>query len=492
MLGEYAGKNYEKHLNDSKDWVHVGKRDRYAKEKTKEDIYDAMESLEYEINTLHTTSGQTPFISLGFGLGKNWLEREIQRAILKVRTKGLGTERRSAIFPKIIFTLKDGLNLKPEDPNYDIKQLALECQSKRVYPDILNYDKTVDLLGHFISPMGCRSFPQALEGDNELGREGRLNLGVNTLNLPRVALENQGDIKGFWKLLDKRAELMFDAMAYTIERVKEATPEMAPILYQEGVLGKRLKKDEEVDEVFKDKNATISFGFIGLHETVAVYYGLDWQDNPEAKEFSLDIMKHIQAKIDKKNKTSTYHYSGYSTPSESLTDRTCRLDREKFGLIEGITDKDFYTNSFHMDVEKEISPFEKIDFEKDYLPYTGGGFINYVETVSLKNNLQALEALWDYSYDKVAYFGVNQPIDKCFECNFEGEFDSTASGFKCPDCGNQDPETCDVVKRLCGYLGNPQARPMIHGRHKEIISRVKHQSEDREMAMEQKDKLKNQ
>ncbi|MEX3611082.1 anaerobic ribonucleoside-triphosphate reductase [Rothia sp. LK2588] len=164
----------------------------------------------------------------------------------------------------------------------------------------------------------------------------------------------------------------------------------------------------------------------------------------------------------------------YSTPSESLTDRFCRLDRQRFGAIENITDKDYYTNSYHYDVRKKVTPFQKLDFEKDYPFYASGGFIHYCEYPKMTHNLQALEAVWDYAYDRVGYLGTNAAIDRCFECGFEGEFNPTAAGFCCPDCGNTDPETCDVVKRTCGYLGNPMKRPMVHGRHEEIASRVNH------------------
>jgi ribonucleoside-triphosphate reductase len=172
-----------------------------------------------------------------------------------------------------------------------------------------------------------------------------------------------------------------------------------------------------------------------------------------------------------------YHFSVYSTPSESLTDRFCRLDTEKFGEVENITDKEYYTNSFHYDVRKNPTPFEKLDFEKDYPKYCSGGFIHYCEYPVLQQNPKALEAVWDYAYDRVAYLGTNTPIDHCYECGYEGDFNPTERGFECPQCGNHDPKSCDVVKRTCGYLGNPQARPMVNGRHKEISARVKHLQE---------------
>ncbi|HAQ2044369.1 TPA: anaerobic ribonucleoside-triphosphate reductase [Enterococcus faecium] len=476
LLAPFAELNYKKHLKDAEEWIDSPERQKeYAKAKTKKDIFDAMQSLEYEINTLFTSNGQTPFTSLGFGLGENWFEREIQKAILQIRINGLGSEKRTAIFPKLIFTLKKGVNLNPEDPNYDIKQLALECATKRMYPDILNYDKIVELTGSFKVPMGCRSFLQGWKDEN--GQEvnvGRMNLGVVTLNLPRIAIESKGDQNKFWQLLSDRLEIMKDALLYRVERCKEAIPANAPILYMYGAFGKRLSLTDSVNELFKNRRATVSLGYIGLYEVASAFFGGEWETNPEAKAFTLDIVKELKANADAWGDEYGYHFSVYSTPSESLTDRFCRLDTEKFGIIENITDKEYYTNSFHYDVRKNPTPFEKLEFEKDYPKYCSGGFIHYCEYPMLQQNPKALEAVWDFAYDKIGYLGTNTPIDHCYQCGFEGDFKPTERGFECPECGNHDPKTCDVVKRTCGYLGNPQARPMVHGRHKEISSRVKH------------------
>ena len=476
VLAPYAELNYEKHLRDAKDWVLADKRADYAWEKTKKDIYDAMQSLEYEINTLFTSNGQTPFTSLGFGLGTNRFEREIQKSILNIRIKGLGSEHRTAIFPKLIFTLKRGLNLELGSPNYDIKQLALECATKRMYPDVLSYDKIIDLTGSFKVPMGCRSFLQGWKDEN--GQEvnsGRMNLGVVTVNLPRIALEAEGDKDKFWSLFAERMAIAKDALVYRVERTKEATPANAPILYQYGAFGKRLGKYDQVDQLFTHRRATVSLGYIGLYEVATAFYGGEWEDNPEAKEFTVDIVKEMKRLVGEWSDEYDYHFSVYSTPSESLTDRFCRLDTEKFGLVPDITDKEYYTNSFHYDVRKNPTPFEKLDFEKIY-PEVGasGGFIHYCEYPVLQQNPKALEAVWDYAYDRVGYLGTNTPIDRCYKCDFEGDFTPTERGFTCPNCGNSDPKTVDVVKRTCGYLGNPQARPMVNGRHKEISARVKH------------------
>ena len=476
VLAPYAEKNYKKHLKDAEEWVLPEKREDYAWQKTKKDIYDAMQSLEYEINTLFTSNGQTPFTSLGFGLRTNRFEREIQKAILEIRIKGLGSEHRTAIFPKLIFTLKRGLNLEPGSPNYDIKQLALECATKRMYPDVLSYDKIVELTGSFKVPMGCRSFLQGWKDENGVEvNSGRMNLGVVTVNLPRIALESGGDKEKFWEIFNERMNIAEDALVYRVERTKEATPANAPILYQYGAFGKRLGKYDQVDQLFRNRRATISLGYIGLYEVATVFYGPNWEENPEAKQFTIEIIKDMKKRVEEWSDQYDYHFSIYSTPSESLTDRFCRLDTEKFGKVPDITDKEYYTNSFHYDVRKNPTPFEKLDFEKVY-PEAGatGGFIHYCEYPVLQQNPKALEAVWDYAYDRVGYLGTNTPIDRCYKCDFEGDFAPTERGFTCPNCGNSDPKTVDVVKRTCGYLGNPQARPMVNGRHKEIAARVKH------------------
>lgn len=392
-LAPFAKLNYQKHLKEAKIWIEDPTRQKeFAMKKTKKDIFDAMQSLEYEINTLFTSNGQTPFTSVGFGLGTDWFAREIQRAILQNRINGLGSEQRTAIFPKLIFSIKSGTNLNPEDPNYDIKQLALECATKRMYPDILNYDKIVKLTGSFKVPMGCRSFLQGWE--NEQGEEvnvGRMNLGVVTINLPRIAMQAEGDIENFWKILDERLSIAKDALVYRVERCKQANPANAPILYMYGAFGKRLGREESVNELFKNKRATVSLGYIGLYEVASAFYGQNWESNEKAKNFTLDIVKKLKNNTDQWGDEYGYHFSVYCTPSESLTDRFCRLDTEKFGTVKNITDKEYYTNSFHYDIRKDPTPFEKLDFEKDYPKYCSGGFIHYCEYPVLQQNPKALE-----------------------------------------------------------------------------------------------------
>ncbi|WP_407150155.1 anaerobic ribonucleoside-triphosphate reductase [Lacticaseibacillus paracasei] len=477
VLAPFAEKNYQKHLREFGSVIDdPAKLEALAVKQTKKDIYDALQTLEYQVNTLYSTQGQTPFVTVGFGLGTSWIEREIQKDILKIRILGLGKERRTAIFPKLVFTLKRGLNLKPEDPNYHIKQLAIECATKRMYPDVVSYDTIKRLTGSFKAPMGCRSFLQGWT-DPKTGKEvnaGRMNLGVITVNLPRIAMEANGDKAKFWKIFEERMRICKEGLLYKVERTKQATPESAPILYKYGAFGHKLADTDSIDDLFKNGRATVSLGYIGLYEVGTVFYGSAWEKNPDAKAFSVSIVKALDDHCKAWEKQYGYHFSVYGTPSESLTDTFCRADTKKFGIVKDITDKEYYTNSFHYDVRKSPTPFEKLDFEKDYPQYSAGGFIHYCEYPNLKQNPKALEAVWDYAYDKIGYLGTNTPIDQCFKCGFKGEFTATAKGYQCPECGNHDPATCDVVKRLCGYLGNPNKRPMVHGRQEEIIHRKKH------------------
>lgn len=497
VLAPYAQCNYKKHTAEALTWS-IPDGQGYALAKTIKDIYDAMQSLEYEVNTLYSSNGQTPFVTFGFGLGTGQWEREIQKAILQVRLDGIGADRHTAIFPKLVFGLKRGINLEAQDPNYDVKQLALTCSTRRIYPDVINYEKLIEVTGSYKTPMGCRSFLQGWHNDK--GQEvnsGRMNLGVVTVNIPRVALETadpvvisgqqdasylseeqrQIALARFWTLLDQRISLAMNALRFRVERCYQAVSDNAPILYKHGAFGLRAGSGQKVADFFDHGRATASLGYIGLYETAALFYGPQWENNPLAKAFTLEVLARLKDATSHENEKKGPWYSVYSTPSESLTDRFCRLDKDRFGSVKDVTDKDYYTNSYHLDIRKKYTPFEKLDFEKDYPFYASGGFIHYCEYPKLRHNPQALEAVWDYAYDCVAYLGTNTPIDKCYECSFEGEFTPTAEGFTCPECGNNNPDTCDVVKRTCGYLGNPVKRPMVHGRHVEIATRVKHMQE---------------
>ena len=457
-------------------------REILAKVRTRKSIYDAMQTMEYQINSNRVSNGQTPFVTVGFGLGTDWFAREVQRAILLNRIRGLGKDHHTAIFPKLVFTVRHGVNADPGDPNYDLKQLALECATKRMYPDVVFYENIVKITGSFKAPMGCRSFLQGWINP-ETGKDeedGRMNLGVVSVNVPRIAIESHGSKERFWKLFNERMEVAHQALQFRIMRCKQATPVNAPTLFRFGAFG-RLGASGNVDTLFKNERATVSLGYIGLAEATAIFYGKDWiRDHgwdPQGKEFALSIVKRMSELCKQWSKAEGYHYSVYSTPAESLTDRFNRMDREKFGRIEGVTDHDFYTNSFHYPVWLQPTPMEKLNYEKDFPYFASGGFINYCEYPCLQDNPKALEAVWDYAYNiGIGYLGTNTPIDHCFVCGFQGDFEPTDEGFKCPECGNCDPDKCNVTKRTCGYLGNPVQRPMVHGRHEEISHRVKHMS----------------
>ena len=457
-------------------------REILAKVRTRKSIYDAMQTMEYQINSNRVSNGQTPFVTVGFGLGTDWFAREVQRAILLNRIRGLGKDHHTAIFPKLVFTVRHGVNADPGDPNYDLKQLALECATKRMYPDVVFYENIVKITGSFKAPMGCRSFLQGWINP-ETGKDeedGRMNLGVVSVNVPRIAIESHGSKERFWKLFNERMEVAHQALQFRIMRCKQATPVNAPTLFRFGAFG-RLGASGNVDTLFKNERATVSLGYIGLAEATAVFYGKDWiRDHgwdPQGKEFALSIVKRMSELCKQWSKAEGYHYSVYSTPAESLTDRFNRMDREKFGRIEGVTDHDFYTNSFHYPVWLQPTPMEKLNYEKDFPYFASGGFINYCEYPCLQDNPKALEAVWDYAYNiGIGYLGTNTPIDHCFVCGFQGDFEPTDEGFKCPECGNCDPDKCNVTKRTCGYLCNPVQRPMVHGRHEEISHRVKHMS----------------
>ncbi|WNK48431.1 anaerobic ribonucleoside-triphosphate reductase [Pantoea agglomerans] len=478
VLAPFVEQSYARHLAIAEQWQ-IPQAEQYARQRTEKECYDAFQSLEYEVNTLHTANGQTPFVTFGFGLGTDWAARLIQQSILLNRLAGLGKNRKTAVFPKLVFSIREGVNRRAGDVNYDIKQLALECASKRMYPDILNYDQVVKVTGSFKTPMGCRSFLGVYEENGEQIHEGRNNIGVISLNLPRIALEAGGDEARFWTLLDARLQLAKRALMTRVARLEKTKARVAPILYMEGACGVRLNADDEVGPIFRNGRASLSLGYIGLHETLNALSGGHQHpyDDAALRAKGVEIIAYMRDATERWKAETGYGFSLYSTPSENLCDRFCRLDAAQFGLVPGVTDKGYYTNSFHLDVEKKVNPYDKIDFEAPYPPLANGGFICYGEYPNVQHNLKALEDVWDYSYDRVPYYGTNTPIDECYECGFNGEFTCTSRGFTCPNCGNHDPARVSVTRRVCGYLGSPDARPFNAGKQQEVQRRVKHLSE---------------
>lgn len=472
VLAPFVEKTFFKHLRDAERYGIEHVNDYvYAIEKTEKDVYDAFQAYEYEVNTLFSSNGQTPFVTITFGTGTNEYERMIQKAILNNRIKGLGRDGITPIFPKLVMFVEEGINLHPTDVNYDIKQIALECASKRMYPDIISSKNNRLITGSSVpvSPMGCRSFLSVWKNKyNEEILDGRNNLGVVTINLPRVALDcmvdGRPDLTKFFHILDDRLLICKEALLARIESLRGVTASVAPILYQEGAFGVRLKPNDEIIDIFRNGRSSISLGYIGIHEVQTIL----------GFEIGLLLLKCMNDYLKEWTKETGFAFSLYSTPAENLCYRFCKIDAEVHGDIKGVTDKGWYTNSFHVSVEEKISPFEKIDREARYHYIAKGGHISYVELPDMKSNLKGLEAVWDYAVEHLDYFGVNMPVDKCFTCGSTHEMTPTEDGFICHECGESDPKKMNTIRRTCGYLGNPSERGFNLGKNKEIMHRTKH------------------
>lgn len=458
------------------------KVEEYAWARTKKDIYDACQTMEYQINTMSTSTSQPPFTTVSLSTSTDRYSREIQKAILNVRKEGLGPNKVTAIFPKIIYFIDEGINQQEGDPNYDIKQLAMETSARRTYPDMVSVPKLRELKGcqEPITPMGCRSYLQYWE--DEFGQEtyyGRQNLGVVSINLPRIGIKSGGHIDTLWLELDTVLDSVRKALHVREDSVLESDIENAPLFYKYGGYGDPTGK-ESVKDFYTGvnrKRSTISIGYVGIHNMMVALTGeTHWQDNPQYQKLSVDILKHLDDYANSIQDEFNAYVSVYATPSESLASRFEELDNRRFGVINGVTDDEYYENSFHYPSKFGGNAFHKIEFESQYIPYTNGGYMHYVEKESslYDDNPKGYELLWDMAYDNVCYFGINIANDQCFECGSTKEFKSTAHGYECSECGNTDPDQMDVVRRLCGYLGKPAQRKVVKGKHKEIASRKNH------------------
>lgn len=472
VFAPYVRKSYDKHHAFAKRWSKdEAKASVMATEMVEKEVYDAIQALEYEINTMANSNGQSPFITFGFGLGSSWESRLVQRSLLQVRIAGLGISKRTAIFPKLVFVLRKGLNMSPGDANYDIKKLALKCTSERIYPDYISYDKVVEVTGDYKVSMGCRSFLSSVDSGETSGRN---NLGVVSLNLPRVAMESGGNEDAFFDLLKDRVDTCLEALDWRIDRLRNIRAEMAPILYMNGGFGMRKGAKDLVFQEFLGRSS-ISLGYIGCHETLQAMFGPDVDTmEPRCINFVVRTLQYLRDRVDIKKQESGIGFSLYATPSESLCDRFCRLDKGIFPEYTEILAKGYYTNSHHLDVGRKVAPNVKFDYEANFTPIASGGCISYVELPDMKRFPEALEWVVDYAATKVHYFGINTPVDSCGGCGFMGETIATENGFECPHCGNHDPETLEVTRRVCGYLGNPGARPFNPGKQNEVMGRVKH------------------
>jgi ribonucleoside-triphosphate reductase len=476
LLEPYVKLSYEKYLKQAEDF---GIRDKtlYARKLTEKEVKDAVQTLEYQLNSLVNGHAQSIFCTLGFGYGTSYEARLIQKYLLETRLEGLGKNHETAIFPKLVFFCKKGINKDPTDPNYDIKQLAIKCSAHRLYPDWLMVDKLEEFTGGRVTPMGCRSFLAPYEENGKFKYNGRLNLGVCTVNLPRVALELKADnlddrIAEYFEILDKKCELAHEVLKLRIKYLSKAKASCNPFLWVEGAFA-RLKPNDYIIDRCKNGYASISLGYIGIHETINGIYQENGQifGNYQKIKLAKRILQFLSNKCKQWKSEEGFGYSLYGTPAESLCKTFLQQDLKDFGKIDGVTDKEYYTNSFHLDVRNKVSVFDKIDFESNFQSFSSGGFITFVELPSLTHNLEALENIIDYAYDKVAYFGINTPADVCNDCGFVGETEWNGKRYICPNCLSKNVAT---VRRVCGYLGNPTERGFNSGKQYEVNHRVKH------------------
>ena len=447
----------------------------YSLDMTEESVKQAMQGLEYEINSLSTVNGQTPFTTVGIGTETSWEGKLVQKYVLKTRMAGFGSKKETAIFPKIVYALCEGLNLNEGDPNWDIAQLAFECMTKSIYPDILFVTPEQVKNETVVYPMGCRAFLSPWKDEN--GKEkysGRFNIGATTINLPRIAIKNRGNEEAFYRELDRILEICKDNSVFRAEYLEKTVAEVAPILWMSGALAQKDPKDTIKDLIWGGY-ATVSIGYIGLSEVSQLIYGKDFSQDEKIYEKTFNILKYISEKVEQFKKETNLGFALYGTPSESLCYRFARIDKQEFGDIEGITDKGYYDNSFHVSSRINISPFEKMRMEALGHKYSSGGHISYIETDSLTKNIDAIPDILRYAkMVGIHYMGINQPVDKCHICGFKGEFTASREGFTCPQCGNHDGSQMSVIRRVCGYLSQPNSRPFNKGKQEEIMSRVKH------------------
>lgn len=447
----------------------------YSLDMTEESVKQAMQGLEYEINSLSTVNGQTPFTTVGIGTETSWEGKLVQKYVLKTRMAGFGSKKETAIFPKIVYAMCERLNLNEEDPNWDIAQLAFECMTKSIYPDILFVTPEQVRNETVVYPMGCRAFLSPWKDEN--GKEkysGRFNIGATTINLPRIAIKNRGNEEAFYKELDRILEICKDNSVFRAEYLEKTVAEVAPILWMSGALAQKEPKDTIKDLIWGGY-ATVSIGYIGLSEVSQLIYGKDFSQDEKIYEKTFNILKYISEKVEQFKKETNLGFALYGTPSESLCYRFARIDKQEFGDIEGITDKGYYDNSFHVSSRINISPFEKMRMEALGHKYSSGGHISYIETDSLTKNIDAIPDILRYAkMVGIHYMGINQPVDKCHICGFKGEFTASREGFTCPQCGNHDGSQMSVIRRVCGYLSQPNSRPFNKGKQEEIMSRVKH------------------
>ena len=470
--------------------------EKYAKEDLKKEIQDGVQTFQYQINSMTTTNGQAPFLSVCLYIGETEEYKDelamIIEEVLNQRILGMKNEKGVYItpaFPKLLYVLEED-NMKKTGKYYYLTKLAAKCTAKRMVPDYISEKIMKELKinengeGDCYPCMGCRSFltpdrsiskgnvAKALNYQEGKGKYyGRFNQGVVTINLPDVALSADKDMDSFWKILEDRLELCHRALQARHKRLSKITSDAAPILWQHGALA-RLDKGESIHDLLHDGYSTISLGFAGLYECVKYMTGHSHTDNGKGKEFGLEVLQKLNDKCKEWKEKENIDYSVYGTPIESTTYKFAKCLRERFGKIKGVTDRDYITNSYHVPVFEEIDAFTKLGLESEFQRLAPGGAISYVETPNLTNNLDVVMDVIKFIYDNIMYAELNTKSDYCQECGFDGEIliDENLEWY-CPNCGNKDHDTLNVARRTCGYIGS---NFWNKGRTQEIKERVLH------------------
>ena len=472
------------------------KKSEIVEKRLREEIRRGVQTIQYQVVTLLTTNGQAPFVTVFMYLGEAKNEQEkhdlamiIEETLLQ-RYQGVKNEKGvwvTPAFPKLIYTLEED-NIHPDSPYYYLTELAAKCTARRMVPDYISAKKMMELKGDVYTCMGCRSFltPDrftdagvgniANAGNYVPGKHkyyGRFNQGVVTINLPDVALSSGGDMDKFWKIFDERLELCHRALQYRHNRLKGTLSDAAPILWQYGACA-RLKKGEPIDRLLYDGYSTISLGYAGLYECVKYMTGRSHTD-PVATPFALNIMQRMNDKCKEWKNAENIDYSLYGTPLESTTYKFAKCLQRRFGVIPGVTDKGYITNSYHVHVTEKIDAFAKLGFEAQFQHLSPGGAISYVEVPDMQNNIEAVLQVMRFIYDNIIYAELNTKSDYCQKCGWDGEIQIKEQDGKlvwtCPQCGNQDQDTMNVARRTCGYIGT---QFWNQGRTQEIKDRVLH------------------
>ena len=480
-LGKYLRKSrvkFEKHYRETCPDLTDAAIGKLVEDRVQDELKSGVQTIQYQINTLMTTNGQSPFVTLFLHLDENdeYLEENamIVMEILRQRYEGIKNEKGVYVtpaFPKLVYVLDEFNCLKGGKYDY-ITKFAVKCSSKRLYPDYISAKKMREIYeGNVFAPMGCRSFLSPWKDENgQYKFEGRFNQGVVSINLPQIGIVAKGDEKKFWQLFDERLDLCYEALMCRHRALKGTKSDVSPIHWQYGAIA-RLEKGEPIDKLLMGGYSTLSLGYIGLYELTKLMKGVT-HTKEEGQDFAVRVMQHMRDKTDAWKKATGLGFALYGTPAESLCYRFARIDKEKFGTIPDVTDKGYYTNSYHVDVREDIDAFSKFTFESQFQPISSGGCISYVEIPNMQNNLEAMEEVVRYIYDNIQYAEFNTKSDYCHVCGYDGEIIiNDDNEWECPNCHNKDHKKMNVTRRTCGYLGENFWNT---GKTKEIKSRVLH------------------